>query len=158
MNKLAKSLVISISVFLIALAIEHNFRDTENIFKPSIVLGKVAEVFEDFFEQIGKFCAWVSSFLTIVNLDELLESLRRLVEPMLRISFSACYLCVGYFDYLLDMKKPYLVLAGSLMILCIITGIMKNYSKFYKVYCKILLLIFVSTIGSCYGYVFIYTR
>lgn len=155
MNNFGKFLYISIGIFIMALTLEHYFRDTENILKPSLVLGKVAEMFEDFFEQLGKLCAWLSSFLTLIKLDELFESIRRLLEPMLRILFSAYYFCIGYFDYLLDMRKPYLVLAGSLVILFITTCIMKYYSKLYKVYCKILLVTSMLIIGSCFGYLFI---
>ena len=153
MNKTWKSLVVSALIFTTLLSFEHYFRHSDNYFRPSYSLNKIATLLENFFEQLGGLCAWASSYLTMLKFDELLESFDRLAEPMIRILFSMYYFNIGYLDYILDISRPYLVFIGSSFIFLIVSGIIKCYNrKFYNIYMKCITVMFLLLLISYYCY------
>ena len=80
---------------------------------PSVALTYVAEQFQRFFQWIGELVAWVSSFLTIINLYELVKSISAILNPILDIIVSPLHTIYGYLQMANSYSNNLLVYIGS---------------------------------------------
>jgi hypothetical protein len=86
-------------------------------FSPSVYLQYVADILGRFFESCGHFVAWFSSFLTIFDFADMYKTGLRLVNPILEIIFSGYHFIIGYVSEINLYDYPYVVLAGSIIII-----------------------------------------
>jgi len=85
-------------------------------FSPSVYLQYVADILGRFFEACGHFVAWISSFLTVFDFADMYKAGLRLVNPIIEIIFSGYHFVIGYVSEINIYDYPYVVVAGSIII------------------------------------------
>ena len=86
-------------------------------YSPSITLNFIATKFSEFFEAFGRLIAWISSFLTIFDIDDMYTAAAQLLNPIVSIFTSWFYFFVGYVSEMNLYDYPYLVTFGSIIII-----------------------------------------
>ena len=110
--------------FLIMYIIEYICFKTGVEIKPSAVFKFIYHYLKEFFQNMGKFCAWISSFLTFIEFEELVQVAKDLFEPIFDILLSWIYFFKGYIDKaMLYVNKNVLVYIGSIILIGIIYGL-----------------------------------
>lgn len=94
--------------------------------KPSVFLEWVAKKLKNLFRWIGKWVYYFSSFLTIINWDDFLDTIYDLLKPTILIIFSFVFIFVEYIKRAYKQSRPYLVYFGSFIL---VAGIV--YSWYY---------------------------
>jgi len=89
----------------------------ELAFSPSIYLQYIADTLGRFFEAYGRFVAWISSFLTIFDFSDMYTAGLRLVNPLIEIILSGTHAIIGYVSEINVYDYPYVVVAGSIIII-----------------------------------------
>ena len=87
---------------------------------PSLVFNKTAHGCQWFFQKVGTSAAWVSSFLTMIDFEDVVKTFKRLLMPLWDICTSFLYLVEGYVMTMNVYDHPYLVTLGSLVLVTVI--------------------------------------
>lgn len=98
-----------VSVFVWEFATLHK----PDALKPSDVLEHVYTFSEKMFTKVGKAFAWISSFYTLLDLQDLGTAFCNLILPTIRIILSPLATVHGYLTYAKVYDNPWLVCAGS---------------------------------------------
>jgi len=110
---------------------EHIGRRYDIIVRPSVGLEYVANKSIDFFKKIGILFAWVSSYLTEIDLYDMYQTLYDIVTPLIKLLFAPFYFCYGY---LLEVatyeNKWWMIYVGSGIIIAMLIFIS------YKLLCR----------------------
>jgi hypothetical protein len=114
----SKTIILCASLFMFSILVwEHVGRGHEMNFRPSIGLKIVAGWAQDFFTRFGKFFAWVSSFLTNIDLQEVWKTIYDIGRPIFDICTSVFYFAKGYVEYATEfVNKTWLVYVGSIVV------------------------------------------
>lgn len=85
--------------------------------KPSVALNWLATLSRSFFTGLGERVAWLSSYLTIVDLHDVWATLSDLAEPAAHLVASPFSFFCGYWKMAQEYKYPLLVCLGSALAL-----------------------------------------
>lgn len=116
--------LLSIPVLLIW---EYIAKKTLSNIKPSYALNYVATSATNFFFNIGKFIAKISSFYTYIDFADIKETLHDFFKPLINILISPFQLIYGYVNTSMIYDHPYLVGFGTLTLLDIIVFLWRYY-------------------------------
>ncbi len=105
---------------------EQSARQYNVRYKPSAGLTMMANGFIRLFTNVGKFFAWVSSYLKYINIDELVITAKSLLYPIFQFVSSPLHLILGYLSGALDYKntggKTRVIFLGSIILIGVLTG------------------------------------
>lgn len=100
---------------------EHVGRKYNHVHRPSVWLEFFSVHAQCMFKKIGIFIAWISSFLTQIDLKDLLKTIHDLIKPTFDLVTSPLYIIVGYINEATTyIDKTWLVYIGSVILLCCI--------------------------------------
>lgn len=125
MSKILKYITWVFAFFVLLVVVEHTLKVNQITYKPSVFFQYCADKFSDFFWSIGKIWADISSFLTLLDLKDLLKTLDDLVTPLWKFFLSPLYIFKGYAEEAMTyVNKVGLVYIGSfaLVVLAIYLG------------------------------------
>lgn len=83
--------------------------------KPSVAIAWTATKSKNLFTTIGRGFGWVSSYLTIVDLQDLCGTLDDLFRPTCNLMLSPLSFFKGYWETANKYKYPILVVLGSML-------------------------------------------
>lgn len=124
MHKAFLALLTSIILFIF----EHVTR-LHNIPNISSLLREVAYWSRELFYKIGLAFSHLSSFLNLIEFEELIITLKGLGRPVLEVLTSPLQTIRGYIDAALEYAHPTWVIGGSFIILVILWVIWRKYKK-----------------------------
>lgn len=107
-------LYLLISLFVAVFVWEYIAKIKELKYKPSLYLSMIAALFMKFFELIGRLIAKISSFYTLFDFKQLIETLHDLIKPLIQLMISPYYTIKGYVVTMKIYNHSYLVPIGSL--------------------------------------------
>lgn len=112
---------------------EHVGRQKDYTQRPSIYLTWIAEKAQNLFEHIGRYFAWISSFLTKIDLGDILKTIHDLLKPIFDLIVSPFYFMIGYLDMASEyLSKSWLIYIGSAILFVLVWyGLYFGY-KYYK--------------------------
>ena len=93
---------------------EYVAKRQSSLIKPSTALTYVADFSYDLFYGIGSIAAKLSSFLTLLNFNEVIETGHDIIKPVINMVISPYHMITGYINTSLLYDHPYMVAAGSL--------------------------------------------
>ena len=99
-------------------------------FSPSVALTSMATYAVRFWEACGKIVAWVSSFLTLFDFDDLLKAAEQLWKPIWDTLTSWTYFFIGYVSEMNLYDHSYLITMGSIMIVSLLCYIAYYFGLF----------------------------
>lgn len=129
-KKLIKQIMMgTVSAAMIMFMWEHLGRKRGLKCRPSSGLTVCAEYSQSWCKQAGKFVAWLSSYLTKIDMNDLLETTSDLTKPLVGICVSPCFFFYGYYKGAIEYvrgteKQSSLVYAGSVLgigVICFLT-------------------------------------
>lgn len=110
-------------------ALEHISQLQQFAIKPSTVLRFCANKSIDFFMMIGRSLAKISSFLTLINFEDLVKTFCEIVSPLIDLVSSPLYIANGYICQALTyVDREVLVYVGSALIISLLGYICYKYS------------------------------
>lgn len=124
MNKL----IVGFVALIIAFIFEHVTR-LHNIPNISYVLRELAYWSREAFYQIGLAFSHLSSFLNLIEFQELVLTLKELWKPTIELLTSPLESIRGYIDAALEYAHPSWVLGGSAIITVIVWVAWRKYRK-----------------------------
>lgn len=126
-------------VFLAVFITEFSLKKWEFWFRPSFLLGRISYYVSKFFLDLGELFARLSSFLTLIEFEELLETFCDLVSPTIEIVLSPFFFCIGYLRVAHDFiyKRPILIYVGSGIIVTVVVAILVVVCRKYSIVEKI---------------------
>ncbi len=83
------------------------------MFRPSVGLDFCATTAINIFERTGEHLAHVSSFYKYLQLHDLGQTLTSLLNPVLSLTTSPIYTCIGYFRVIKYEEHPFLIVFGT---------------------------------------------
>ena len=117
---------------------EHVGRLNESVIRPAIGLGVVKVVTQDLFRTMGEMTATISSFLTRLDLQELVKTIDALVTPTFEICTSPLQFFRGYFAVAKTfLQKHWMIYLGSgflVTFLSTLAWVIHKYPNRYSVY------------------------
>ena len=134
------SLKILLSFTLVVFITEHCGRINNINYKPSDMLQFIADKSVDLFWNIGKFFAWISSFLTIIDMNELIKTFWDIGSPICQFITSPLYMINGYLEQAMTyyVNKTSLIFMGSIMLIASIAYLCYRYSLISKLRLRLL--------------------
>uniref|UniRef100_A0A6C0C883 Uncharacterized protein n=1 Tax=viral metagenome TaxID=1070528 RepID=A0A6C0C883_9ZZZZ len=103
------------------IALEHIGRLKNLPIKPSIPFQFMHDKLKILFSWIGEHFAKISSFLSLIDLTELKQTIYDIVSPICGIVVSPLYTVEGYINALVNYKPRWQVYLGSISICAIVT-------------------------------------
>lgn len=104
---------ICIGLFVATFLWEYIMLKKNTVYKPSALLGLLADVAADIFKSVGSFIALVSSFYELIDFADILATFEELISPSVRLIMSPFWLMIGYVQRSEVYKHPWLIFAGS---------------------------------------------
>lgn len=105
-------LIAVITVFWEHLASINNLQ-----YKPSVVIGFVADKAILMWKFLGRMFGYLSSFITYLKFEALLTTIHTLAWEMWRLCLSPLWGIFEYFKVVFEYKLPILIVIGSLLII-----------------------------------------
>lgn len=99
-------------------------------FSPSVVLNSMSTYAIRFWRACGTLIAKISSFLTFFDFDDMLKAAEQLWKPIWETLTSWVYFFTGYISEMKLYDHPYLVTAGSIIIISILWYIAHYFDLF----------------------------
>lgn len=91
-----------------------------DVARPSWAIMRMADVACDVFEWCGIQWAWVSSFYTHINLEDLGMTLHELASPSIKLVTSPLFAVKGYLETIDLYDHPYVIVAGSVTLVAVV--------------------------------------
>lgn len=129
---------------------EHLGRKYETTIRPSIGLQFVSKISSQFFDWVGRKIAWISSYLTQIDLKDFMDTCRAIGEPTLEILASPFHIIIGYIVAANTYTNGILVYVGTGIIIMLILIVCYKYDYFQYLQPLIKLLcsgLIVNTVG-----------
>lgn len=113
------ALAISFTIFVL----QHVGRKQGWTYTPGYFIDLVATFAEKAWAKIGRFCAWISSFYTYIDLKDLWLTCDQLVGPVVRFFFSWTKAITAYVSEMKLYDHPYLISLGTSTIVAILAAL-----------------------------------
>lgn len=94
--------------------------ELDDWYAPSDALTTVSGWCRDVWEWIGWLAAKISSYLTWIRLEKLMQALRNLLLPVAEICLSPFYIIKGYTDTMKLYEHPWKISLGSILLLLLV--------------------------------------
>lgn len=111
-------------------------------FKPSDIWIWMVHKWDDLLEFLGFCLAYVSSFLTCLKMNRVLHMVHNQVEPIVNFITSPYYFFKGYMDVAVLYEHPYIVGAGTCLLMIILFILNMKFDLYGKLFKPILFRIF----------------
>ncbi|AYV85065.1 MAG: putative ORFan [Satyrvirus sp.] len=99
---------------------EHFGRRYNSRIRPSVMLTFLSEKFQKFFRIVGEYAAWISSYLTQIDLKDLFRTIGDIVNPAFGLIVSPLYFIYGYvMTAKTYLNKTWLIYAGSVILVAV---------------------------------------
>ncbi len=108
---------IPILITIVTIFWEHVASINKFSFKPSVIIGFIADKAIVMWEFIGRIFGHLSSFITYLKFEELYKSVHTLGKEIWRLLASPLYGIREYFNVAYEYRWPVLIGIGSLLIL-----------------------------------------
>ena len=109
---------------------EHLVRKSDTTIRPSIGLQFVSKKSQEFFDWVGRTIAWISSYLTQIDLKEFVDTCWAIGKPTLEILASPFHVIVGYVVAANTYTNGILVYVGTGIIIIAVLFICYKYDYF----------------------------
>ena len=130
-GKMNTKIIIAVA-FLFVFSWEHFAKVNESQVKPSVYITYVASNVKYVFELLGRFVAKISSFLTYIRFEEMLETLKELLKSMIELITSPVYFLKGYYYTIIEYRYPILIWIGSITLLLLFIRVFIKHDIFSK--------------------------
>ena len=122
MNSVIKYTAFSVAFVIMSLfGWEYTALRLNQEFSPSVALNSISTFAVKFWRSCGHFVAWLSSFLTFFDFDDMLKAAENLWKPTWETLTSFVYFYAGYVSEMKLYDHPYLVTAGTIILVSLIT-------------------------------------
>ena len=110
------------TVSLVVLGWEHYGRKQPMAYRPSTLIESSAIISQNFFKRTGEILAWLSSYLTQIDLKEFGETLMAVGKPTCDLVVSPFYIFWGYVCKAANYgNKSWLVYVGSSLLAAVLS-------------------------------------